>query len=135
MALDEFICQYQVFCTCRSKVTKTQDELIMSSESAPVRVGLCCVYHLLTIFQGLELIRCVEHRLSSDAKSRVNDCIIALREGKSLTLGQCFLYRMLSYFDITGLLRVHVHRGDFALGLKVTENVDLNQKVSLDSPL
>ena len=41
---------------------------------------------------------------------------------------------MLSYFDITGLLRVHVHRGDFALSLKVTENVDLNQKVSLDSP-
>ena len=37
--IDEFIYQYQVFCTWRSKVTtKTQDELIMLAEGGPVRV-------------------------------------------------------------------------------------------------
>ena len=36
---------------------------------------------------------------------------------------------MLGYFSIIGLLRVHVHLGDFTLGLKVLENVELNQKV------
>ena len=46
--------------------------------------------------------------------------------------GQRPLYRMLGYFSIIGLLRVHVHLGDFTLGLKVMENVELNQKVSLD---
>src|SRR5882757_9375275 len=36
---------------------------------------------------------------------------------------------MLGYFSIIGLLRVHVLLGDFTLGLKVMENVELNQKV------
>jgi len=37
--IDEFIYQYQVFCSWRSKVTtKTQDELIMLAEGGPVRV-------------------------------------------------------------------------------------------------
>ena len=36
---------------------------------------------------------------------------------------------MLGYFSIVGLLRVHVHLGDFTLALKVMEYVELNQKV------
>ena len=40
---------------------------------------------------------------------------------------------MLGYFSIIGLLRVHVHLGDFTLGLKVMENVELNQKVRFRS--
>lgn len=36
---------------------------------------------------------------------------------------------MLGYFSIIGLLRVHVHIGDFTLALKVMQNVELNQKV------
>ena len=36
---------------------------------------------------------------------------------------------MLGYFSIIGLLRVHVHLGDFTLALKVMDNVELNQKV------
>jgi translation initiation factor 3 subunit L len=48
--------------------------------------------------------------------------------------GQRPLYRMLGYFSIIGLLRVHVLLGDFTLGLKVMENVELNQKASYVSP-
>jgi translation initiation factor 3 subunit L len=36
---------------------------------------------------------------------------------------------MLGYFSLIGLLRVHVLLGDFTLGLKVVEHVELNQKV------
>lgn len=43
--------------------------------------------------------------------------------------GQRPLYRMLGYFSIIGLLRVHVLLGDYTLGLKVMDNVELNQKV------
>jgi len=39
---------------------------------------------------------------------------------------------MLGYFSIIGLFQVRVHRGDFTLGFKVTENVELNQQVSPD---
>ena len=49
--------------------------------------------------------------------------------------GQRPLYRMLGYFSIVGLLRVHVHLGDFTLGLKVMESVELNQKVCVNDSL
>ena len=91
-------------------------------------------------------------------KSKVNEYIIAQREGKSpeeiayvadlviipsRPLTWCFsdivgeygqrpLYRMLGYFSIIGLLRVHVHLGDFTLALKVMDNVELNQKVGCE---
>jgi len=39
--IDEFIYQYQVFCTWRSKFTsKTQDELSMLAEGGPVKIFL-----------------------------------------------------------------------------------------------
>jgi translation initiation factor 3 subunit L len=93
-------------------------------------------------------------------KSRINDYIIAQQEGKSPEeiawvfcfgarmkiahtilssemvgeYGQRPLYRMLGYFSIIGLLRVHVLLGDFTLGLKVMENVELNQKAWYTDP-
>jgi translation initiation factor 3 subunit L len=40
--IDEFIYQYQVFCTWRSKVkSKTDEELVMLAEGGPVCVKLC----------------------------------------------------------------------------------------------
>ncbi|KAF9561710.1 eukaryotic translation initiation factor 3 subunit 6 [Agrocybe pediades] len=119
--IDEFIYQYQVFCTWRSKViTKTQDELMMLAEGGPVWSSYSVLNVLYSLMQ----------------KSKVNEYIIAQREGKSPEeiaeivgeYGQRPLYRMLGYFSIIGLLRVHVHLGDFTLGLKVMENVELNQK-------
>ena len=47
--------------------------------------------------------------------------------------GSLPLYHMLGYFSLIGLLRVHVLLGDFTLALKVVENVELNQKVSIPS--
>ena len=39
--IDEFIYQYQVFCTWRSKIiSKTQDELAMLAEGGPVSIFL-----------------------------------------------------------------------------------------------
>lgn len=93
-------------------------------------------------------------------KSKINEYIIAQREGKTLEeiacvgisylhrlthltffffllreivgeYGQRSLYRMLGYFSIVGLLRVHVLLGDFTLALKVMENVELNQRVGI----
>ncbi|KAF8908097.1 eukaryotic translation initiation factor 3 subunit 6 [Gymnopilus junonius] len=119
--IDEFIYQYQVFCTWRSKVTsKTPDELMMLAEGGPVWSSYSVLNVLYSLMQ----------------KSKINEYIVAAREGKSPEeiaeivgeYGQRPLYRMLGYFSIIGLLRVHVHLGDFTLALKVMENVELNQK-------
>ncbi|EDQ99844.1 uncharacterized protein LACBIDRAFT_334691 [Laccaria bicolor S238N-H82] len=119
--IDEFIYQYQVFCTWRSKVkSKTDDELQMLAEGGPVWSSYSVLNVLYSLMQ----------------KSKINEYIVAQREGKSPEeiaeivgeYGQRPLYRMLGYFSIIGLLRVHVLLGDYTLALKVMENVELNQK-------
>ncbi|PFH51645.1 hypothetical protein AMATHDRAFT_142043 [Amanita thiersii Skay4041] len=121
--IDEFIYQFQVFCTWRSKVKpKTEDELVMLSEGGPVWSSYSVLNVLYSLIQ----------------KSRINEYIVAQQQGKSAEeiteivgeYGQRPLYRMLGYFSIIGLLRVHVLLGDFTLALKVMDNVELNQKSS-----
>ncbi|KAG5642259.1 hypothetical protein DXG03_003336 [Asterophora parasitica] len=121
--IDEFIYQFQVFCTWRSKVkSKTEDELIMLSEGGPVWSSYSVLNVLYSLIQ----------------KSRINEYIVAQQEGKTPEeiaeivgeYGQRPLYRMLGYFSIIGLLRVHALLGDFTLALKVMDNVELNQKSS-----
>ncbi|KAF8634026.1 hypothetical protein AX17_004291 [Amanita inopinata Kibby_2008] len=119
--IDEFIYQFQVFCTWRSKVkSKTDDEITMLADGGPVWSSYSVLNVLYSLIQ----------------KSRINDYIIAQQQGKSLEeiaeivgdYGQRPLYRMLGFFSIIGLLRVHVLLGDFTLALKVMDNVELNQK-------
>ncbi|PPQ99963.1 hypothetical protein CVT24_009542 [Panaeolus cyanescens] len=119
--IDEFIYQYQVFCTWRSKPnSKNQEELMMLAEGGPVWSSYSVLNVLYSLMQ----------------KSKINEYITAQREGKSPEeiaeivgeYGQRPLYRMLGYFSIIGLLRVHVHLGDFTLALKIMDNVELNQK-------
>ncbi|KAF8664118.1 hypothetical protein AX16_000808 [Volvariella volvacea WC 439] len=119
--IDEFIYQFQSFCTWRSKVkSKSEDELTLLAEGGPVWSSYSVLNVLYSLIQ----------------KSRANEYIISTQQGKSPEeiaeivgdYGQRPLYRMLGYFSIIGLLRVHVLLGDFTLALKVMENVDLNQK-------
>lgn len=120
--IDEFIYQYQVFCTWRSKIkSKNDDELALLEEGG----GVWSSYSVLNVLYSLI------------QKSKINEYIEATRAGKSAEelaevvgpYGQQPLYRMLGYFSIIGLLRVHVLLGDFTLALKVMDNVELNQKV------
>ena len=66
--IDEFIYQYQVFCTWRSKVgSKTQDELMMLADGGPVWSSYSVLNVLYSLMQ----------------KSKINEYITATREGKS----------------------------------------------------
>ncbi|KAF5366211.1 hypothetical protein D9758_005722 [Tetrapyrgos nigripes] len=122
--IDEFIYQFQVFCTWRSKVkNKTEDELLMLADGG----GVWSAYSVLNVLYSLI------------QKSKINEYIVAQQEGKSPEeiaeivgeYGVLPLYRMLGYFSIIGLLRVHVLLGDFTLALKVMDNVELSQKSPL----
>ncbi|KAJ7489442.1 eukaryotic translation initiation factor 3 subunit 6 [Mycena latifolia] len=119
--IDEFIYQFQVFCTWRSKVkSKTDDELAMLADGGPIWSSYSVLNVLYSLIQ----------------KSKINEYINAHQAGKTPDeiaeivgeYGTRPLYRHLGYFSIIGLLRVHVLLGDFTLALKVMENVELNQK-------
>ncbi|KAL5532341.1 hypothetical protein ACEPAF_5911 [Sanghuangporus sanghuang] len=122
--LDEFIYQFQSFSVWRSKVkSKSEEELVLLADGS--QVWSC--YSVLNVLYSLI------------QKSKINEYIVATREGKSEEeineivgeYGQRPLYRMLGYFSIICLLRVHVLLGDFTLALKVMENVELSQKAPL----
>ena len=155
--IDEFIYQYQVFCTWRSKVkSKTDDELQMLAEGGPVSTLSIASAHRSPWNIGLELLQRPQRPILSHAEiqnqrvyrctkrgkiprrnrvsrspsfhSRFSDSVNSEIVGE---YGQRPLYRMLGYFSIIGLLRVHVLLGDYTLALKVMENVELNQKVPI----
>ena len=122
--LDEFIYQFQSFSVWRSKVkNKSEEEVMLLADGS--QVWSC--YSVLNVLYSLI------------QKSKINEYIVATREGKSTEeineivgeYGQRPLYRMLGYFSIICLLRVHVLLGDFTLALKVMENVELSQKAPL----
>ncbi|KAE9408431.1 hypothetical protein BT96DRAFT_849521, partial [Gymnopus androsaceus JB14] len=120
--IDEFIYQFQVFCSWRSKIkSKTDDELMMLADGT----GVWSSYSVLNVLYSLI------------QKSKINEYILALKEeqvkGGSRTAEEIAnsispytalpLYRTLGYFSVLGLLRVHVLLGDFTLGLKVMDQV------------
>ncbi|KAI0314423.1 RNA polymerase I-associated factor PAF67-domain-containing protein [Amylostereum chailletii] len=120
--VDEFIYQFQSFCTWRSKVkAKSDEELLMLADGSQ---QVWSAYSVLNVLYSLI------------QKSKINEYILAQQQGKSEEeiieiageYGARPLYRMLGYFSLIGLLRVHVLLGDFTLALKVIENVELNQK-------
>ncbi|KAJ4480085.1 RNA polymerase I-associated factor PAF67-domain-containing protein [Lentinula aciculospora] len=120
--IDEFIYQFQVFCSWRSKVkSKTDDELMMLADGT----GVWSSYSVLNVLYSLI------------QKSKINEYIVALKEeqgkegarpaeeiAESISPYTALpLYRTLGYFSVLGLLRVHVLLGDFTLGLKVMDQV------------
>ncbi|KAJ3840745.1 RNA polymerase I-associated factor PAF67-domain-containing protein [Lentinula raphanica] len=120
--IDEFIYQFQVFCSWRSKVkSKTEDQLVMLADGT----GVWSSYSVLNVLYSLI------------QKSKINEYIIALKEeqgkddarsaeeiAESISPYTALpLYRTLGYFSVLGLLRVHVLLGDFTLALKVMDQV------------
>ncbi|KAI0700304.1 eukaryotic translation initiation factor 3 subunit 6 [Cytidiella melzeri] len=119
--IDEFIYQFQSFCVWRSKVkAKTEEELMVLVDGNQVWSSYSVLNVLYSLIQ----------------KSKINEHIVALQEGKGKDeineivgeYGSRPLYRMLGYFSLIGLLRVHSLLGDFTLALKVMDSVELNQK-------
>ncbi|KAE9388362.1 hypothetical protein BT96DRAFT_947680 [Gymnopus androsaceus JB14] len=120
--IDDFIYQFQVLCSWRSKIkSKSDDELMMLADGT----GVWSSYSVLNVLYPLI------------QKSKINEYILALKEeqvkGGSRTAEEIAnsispytalpLYRTLGYFSVLGLLRVHVLLGDFTLGLKVMDQI------------
>ncbi|KAF8250854.1 hypothetical protein K440DRAFT_616475 [Wilcoxina mikolae CBS 423.85] len=118
--IDEFIYQFNSFCTYRQKVARKgqNDEEIQVLRENPQTWGCYSVLNVL-----YSLIQ----------RSQMNEQLAAIKRNEDPNevageYGSRPLYRMLGYFSIIGLLRVHCLLGDFTLALKTLDDIELNKK-------
>ncbi|GAB7346213.1 hypothetical protein MBLNU457_4947t1 [Dothideomycetes sp. NU457] len=118
--IDEFIYQFNTFCSYRQKVALKQDneeDLAVLREN-PSTWGC---YSVLNVLYSLIQRSQISEQLA--AKKRGEDGNAVAGE-----YGLRPLYQMLGYFSIIGLLRVHCLLGDFSLALKTLDDIELNKK-------
>lgn len=119
--IDEFIYQFNTFCSYRNKAARQPSgnpEDIQILRENPNTWGCYSVLNVL-----YSLIQ----------RSQINEQLAAMKRGEEPMAvagdyGSKPLYRMLGYFSIIGLLRVHCLLGDFSLALKTLDDIELNKK-------
>ncbi|KAJ1749074.1 hypothetical protein H4R22_001229 [Coemansia sp. RSA 1290] len=119
--VDEFIYQFQSFCTHRSRLSKRSEEEIALLKANP---QVWNTYSVLNVLYSLI------------QKSNINQQLLAAQQGGDVVeaageFGSRALYKMLGYFSIVGLVRVHCMLGDYTLALQTLENIDLNNNRGL----
>lgn len=118
--IDEFIYQFNSFCTYRQRVAyknDNEDEVQFLRENN----NTWGCYNVLNVLYSLI------------QKSQIAEQLTAMKEDKDPSnvageYGNRTLYKMLGYFSIIGLLRVHCLLGDFSLALKTLDDIELNKK-------
>ncbi|KAI9671255.1 MAG: hypothetical protein M1829_004662 [Trizodia sp. TS-e1964] len=118
--IDEFIYQFNTFCSYRNRVASKADneEEILILRENPNTWGC---YSVLNVLYSLIQRSQISEQLA--AMKRNEDPAAVAGE-----YGNRPLYRMLGYFSIIGLLRVHCLLGDFSLALKTLDDIELNKK-------
>ncbi|KAJ1644428.1 hypothetical protein J3B02_002702 [Coemansia erecta] len=119
--VDEFIYQFQSFCTHRSRVAKRAPEEIALLKENP---QVWNTYSVLNVLYSLI------------QKSNINQQLLVSRQGGDVIeaagpFGVRPLYKMLGYFSIIGLVRVHCMLGDYTLALQTLENIELGNNRAL----
>ncbi|CUS10883.1 unnamed protein product [Tuber aestivum] len=139
--IDEFIYQFNSFCSHRNVVARKE-----AGGSEEERKLLCDNPQTWGCYSVLNVLYSLIQR------SQMNEQLAAIKKGqdpKQVTIsdigdqmepgadlgaivsgeyGSRPLYRMLGYFSIIGLLRVHCLLGDFTLALKTLDDIELNKK-------
>ncbi|OMH84171.1 Eukaryotic translation initiation factor 3 subunit L [Zancudomyces culisetae] len=119
--IDEFIYQFQSFCTYRSNLSKKAADTI---EVLKNNTAVWNTHSVLNVLYSLV------------AKSKICEQLQASVNGQDPTVaageyGNCSLYKMLGYFSLVGLLRVHCMMGDYTLALQSLENIELGNHRAL----
>ncbi|KAF2665607.1 putative eukaryotic translation initiation factor 3 subunit EifCl [Microthyrium microscopicum] len=118
--IDEFIYQFNSFCSYRQRVAlKNDNEEEISLLKDNPQVWGC--YSVLNVLYSLI------------QRSQISEQLQAMKHNEDPVkyageYGSRPLYRMLGYFSIIGLLRVHCLLGDFSLALKTLDDIELNKK-------
>ncbi|KAJ2678032.1 hypothetical protein GGI25_002675 [Coemansia spiralis] len=119
--VDEFIYQFQSFCTHRSRVGKrTPEDIELLKDNSQVWNTYSVLNVLYSLIQKSNISKQLE------AGQQGGDVIEAAGE-----FGVRPLYKMLGYFSIVGLVRVHCMLGDYTLALQTMENIELGNSRAL----
>ncbi|KAJ1977957.1 hypothetical protein H4R33_006102 [Dimargaris cristalligena] len=116
--VDEFIYQFQAFCTYRNQYKRKHEaELYLLKENP--QMWSC--YSVLNVLYSLI------------QKSNITEQLLVAKNGGDLVAaagdyGSRPTYKMLGYFSIIGLLRVHCLLGDYTMALKMMDNIEMNSK-------
>ncbi|KAJ2724083.1 hypothetical protein GGI07_002204 [Coemansia sp. Benny D115] len=119
--VDEFIYQFQSFCTHRSRVAKRLPEELALLKENP---------HVWNTYSVLNVL------YSLIQKSNITQQLVVSQQGGDVIeaagqFGVRPLYKMLGYFSIVGLVRVHCMLGDYTLALQTLENIELSNSRAL----
>ncbi|PVU98136.1 hypothetical protein BB559_001775 [Furculomyces boomerangus] len=119
--IDEFIYQFQTFCSYRNNLSrKSPQEIELLKNSANVWDTIS----VLNVLYSLVAKSNISQQL--DVAMNGGDLVAAAGE-----YGSSQLYKMLGYFSLIGLLRVHCLLGDYTLALQSLENIDLGNHRAL----
>ncbi|GAB1736403.1 hypothetical protein NU219Hw_g7553t1 [Hortaea werneckii] len=122
--IDEFIYQFNSFCSYRQRLAYQQSTTQVNEEEVNVlreNPNAWGCYSVLNVLYSLI------------QRSQISEQLAARKRGEDPApyageYGSRSLYQMLGYFSIIGLLRVHCLLGDFSLALKTLDDIELNKK-------
>ncbi|KAJ2834125.1 hypothetical protein GGI24_000538 [Coemansia furcata] len=119
--VDEFIYQFQSFCTHRSRLNKlAEEEVALLKENSQV----WSTYSVLNVLYSL----IQKSNIAEQLRTQQQGGDVAEVAGE---FGVRPLYKMLGYFSIIGLVRVHCMLGDYTLALQTLEGVELGNSRAL----
>ncbi|VDP83331.1 unnamed protein product [Schistosoma mattheei] len=117
--IDEFLYQFQKFCSFRSRLKlKPEDEAQLLKNPK-----IWSIHSVLNVLYSLVAKSNINELLSYYAKQGDPDDIAD-------DFGRCVLYKMLGFFSLIGLCRLHCLLGDYYTAIKVLENIKFNRLVS-----
>ncbi|KAK0873902.1 hypothetical protein LTR87_011761 [Friedmanniomyces endolithicus] len=122
--IDEFIYQFNSFCSYRQRVAYQQSHTQVNEEEVAIlreNPNTWGCYSVLNVLYSLI------------QRSQISEQLAARKRGDDPAMyagdyGSRSLYQILGYFSVIGLLRVHCLLGDFSLALKTLDDIELNKK-------
>ncbi|KAJ8607770.1 hypothetical protein MRB53_040066 [Persea americana] len=123
-AIDEFIYQFNSFCSYRQRLAYQQSTTSANEEEVAILRENPSTWECYSVLNVL---------YSLIQRSQITEQLAARKRDEDPTpfagkYGSRSLYQMLGYFSIIGLLRVHCLLGDFSLALKTLDDIELNKK-------
>nr|CAX74531.1 Eukaryotic translation initiation factor 3 subunit 6-interacting protein [Schistosoma japonicum] len=114
--IDEFLYQFQKFCSYRNRLKlKPEDEAQLLKSPT-----VWSIHSVLNVLHSFVAKSNINEQLSYYANEGDPDDIAD-------EFGRCVLYKMLGFFSLIGLCRLHCLLGDYYTAIKVLKNIKLNR--------
>jgi len=110
--VDEFIYQFQHFCTYRAKLKNKSNDEVQILKTTQAWNVVTVINYFEALINKAKLSKKPTTTTSEEPVQNVHT-----------------IFRMLGYFSLVGLLRIHTLLGDYYLALKTCSQIDTTEKV------